>query len=193
MRDDASPATGTAPPSSTFPAHAVREWAARLHEQELARRDASPRRLAWPFAVAAALLVGALAVAVPRLVASGWAGLSDGGGFAFGAVVVLVAATVGLLVGGALRLRQARRRLEVARRRPATVGSLPAAARDLVLDSPQLRYRLPRDAPGFAAARDAVARSAQVGPFAAGVLVWALAVDGREDGTLEHWLRCDDA
>ncbi|GAA5020571.1 hypothetical protein GCM10023258_09320 [Terrabacter aeriphilus] len=81
----------------------------------------------------------------------------------------------------------------MARRRPATVDSLPAAARDLVLDSPQLRYRRPRDAPGFAAARDAVARSAPVGPFAAGVLVWALAVDGHEDGTLEHWLRCDDA
>jgi hypothetical protein len=100
---------------------------------------------------------------------------------------------VGVAVGGWVRLRRVRVRLTAATARPATVENLPEAARAIVYGLPQLRFRWPSDRPSFAAARDSVARLVPVGPFAASVLVWALTVRGNLDGSLEDWVRGEDA
>jgi hypothetical protein len=101
---------------------------------------------------------------------------------------VLAAAAVGVTVGGLLRLRATRRRQAVAATRPATVENIPQAAPAAVLDSPRLRFRRPIDGPSFAAVRDGVAAVAPMGEFAASVLVWALVMRDRVDGTLEDWV-----
>lgn len=165
---------------SDFPVFAVREWAARLYEQERLKRDAARWRLAWPFAAALALAAGA--AAVTRLAPA------SGSEIVRGAAVVLAASAVGVTVGGLLRLRATRRRQAVAATRPATVENLPQAARAAVLDSPRLRFRRPTDGPSFAAVRDGVAAVAPMGEFAASVLVWALVIRDRVDGTLEDWV-----
>lgn len=166
---------------SDFPVYAVREWAARFYEQERLRRDAAWWRLTWPFAVALALATAA--AGVTRL----WH-VSESE-IALGAAVVLGAAAVGVTVGGLLRWRATLRRRDVAAARPATVENLPHAARAAVLDSPRLRFRRPTDGPSFVAVRDGVASVAPMGEFTASVLVWALVMRGRVDGTLEDWVR----
>ena len=165
---------------SDFPVFAVREWAARFYEQERLKREAAWWRLAWPFAVAFALAAGA--AAVTRL----WP--VSASELALGTAVVLAATAVGLTAGGLLRWRATRRRQSVAAARPATVENLPHAARAAVLDSPRLRFRRPTDGPSFAAVRDGVAAVAPMGEFAAAVLVWALVMRDRVDGTLEDWV-----
>lgn len=164
-----------------FPVFAVREWAARLYEQERLERDAAWWRLAWPFLLA--LTLGAAAVAVA------WRWPIRQSDYAFGSVVVLAAAAVGVVVGGLLRVRAVRKRRAAAAAQPATVESLPESARAAVLASPRLRFRWPADEPSFTAARDSVASLAPMGEFAAAVLVWALTMRGRVDGTLEDWVR----
>ncbi|WP_374970576.1 hypothetical protein [Terrabacter sp. BE26] len=164
-----------------FPVFAVREWAARFYEQERLRRDAVWWRLAWPFGVGLVLAGAAAAVAVrwhPR-----------GPNLAFGSVVVLAAAAVGLTAGGVLRVRDIRARQSVARAHPTTVEEVPRAARAAVLESPRLRFRRPEDGASFAALRDEVAATAPVGQFAAAVLVWALVMQDSAGGTLEDWVR----
>jgi hypothetical protein len=169
------------PAGSGFPVFAVREWASRYYEQERLERDAAWPRLGWPFAIA----VGLAAAGV--VVARHWpVGESDLG---LGLTVVLVAAAVGVTIGGVLRLRAIRARRAVAAARPATVESLPERARALVLDSPRLRFRRPIGGAGFVALRDDVAAAAPVGEFAASVLVWSLVMRGHVDGTLEDWVR----
>lgn len=164
-----------------FPVFAVREWAARLYEQERLERDAVWWRQAWPFAVALALAAAAAGVA--------WRWPVRESDLALGAAVVLAAAAVGVTVGGLLRVRAVRARRAAAAARPATVESLPASARAVVLDSPRLRFRRPSDGPGFVALRDDVAAAAPMGEFAASVLVWSLVMRGHVDGTLEDWVR----
>ncbi|GAA2748056.1 hypothetical protein GCM10009868_40030 [Terrabacter aerolatus] len=166
---------------SPVPVFAVREWASRLYEQERLKRDAAWWRLAWPFGVALVLAAGAGEVARIWQLRE-----SD---VALGGAVVLGAAAVGVTVGGLLRWRAVLRRQAVASARPATVESLPAAARAVVLESPRLRFRSPSDGPSFAALRDEVAAAAPLGEFAAAVLVWAVVMRGRVDGTLEDWVR----
>lgn len=167
--------------ASAVPVFVVREWASRVYEQERLKREAAWWRLAWPFAVALVLAAGA--GAVTRL----WqVRASD---LALGAAVVLAAAAVGVTAGGLIRWRAILHRQAVAAARPATVESLPDAARALVLESPRLRFRRPTDGPSFTAVRDDVAASAPLGEFAASVLVWAVVMRGRVDGTLEDWVR----
>lgn len=170
-----------APDVGAVPVFAVREWASRLYEQERLKRDAAWWRLGWPFAVA--LVLAAAAGAVTRV----WQVRESDA--ALGGAVVLAAAAVGVTVGGLIRLRAILRRQAVAATRPATVESLPAAARAVVLESPRLRFRSPTDGPSFAALRDEVAAAAPMGDFAASVLVWAVVMRGRVDGTLEDWVR----
>jgi hypothetical protein len=165
---------------SDFPVFAVREWAARFYEQERLKREATWWRLAWPFAAALALAVGA--AAATRL----WP--SSASELARGTAVILAAAAFGVTAGGVLRWRATRRRQSVAAARPATVENIPLAARAAVLDSPRLRFRRPTDGPSFAAVRDGVAAVAPMGEFAASVLVWALVMRDRVDGTLEDWV-----
>jgi hypothetical protein len=167
-------------PPNDFPVFAVREWASRFYEQHRLERDGAWWRIGWPFAVATVL--GAVAALAGRR----WAARHDELGL--GAAVVLAAAAVGLCVGGAIQWRAVGLRRKAARARPATVDDVPSAARSAVLDSPRLRYRRP-DAAGLSAVRDDLAAQAPVGTFAATVLVWALVVDGREEGTLEDWVR----
>lgn len=165
---------------SDFPVFAVREWASRFYEQHRLRRDGAWWRIGWPFAVALVLVALAVMVGLrwpPRQ--------SD---VAMGVAVVLAAAAVGVAIGGTIRWRAVRLRRKAAHARPATVDDLPAAARAAVLDSPRLRFRRPADAAGFSAVRDDVASQTPVGTFAATVLVWALVMDGRDEGTLEEWV-----
>lgn len=176
-----SPASAALPAAPAFPVFAVREWAARFYEQERLERDAVWWRLAWPFGVAVVLGLGAATVA--------WRWQVREPDVAFGAAVVLGAAAVGVTVGGLLRLRTVRARRAAATARPATLESLPEAARAVVLESPRLRFRRPTDGPGFVAVRDGVTAVAPVGDFAASVLVWALVMRGHVDGTLEDWVR----
>jgi hypothetical protein len=164
-----------------FPVFAVREWAARLYEQERLKRESAWWRLAWPFLLAVALGGAAAAVA--------WRYPVRGSDAAFGALVVLAAAAVGVIVGGVLKVRAIRRRRRAAAAQPATVEGLPESARTAVLTSTRLRFRWPADGPSFTAARDSVAALAPVGEFAASVLVWALTMRGRVDGSLEDWVR----
>lgn len=166
---------------SAVPVFAVREWASRVYEQERLKRDAAWWRLAWPFGVALVLAAGAGEVTRFWQVRE-----SD---IALGGAVVLAAAAIGVTVGGLLRWRAILRRQAIAAARPATVESLPPAARAVVLESPRLRFRSPTDGPSFAALRDEVAAAAPLGEFAASVLVWAVAMRGRVDGTLEEWVR----
>src|SRR3954469_1614642 len=172
---------GQTPYPTDVPVFAVREWAARFHEQQRLRQDAVWWRLAWPFAVTLLLGAGAAGVA--------WRWPLPETDWALGAAVVLAAAAIGTAVGGLVRLRAVRVRLAAARSRPATVEDIPAAARAVVLDSPRIRFRRPTDGAGFAAVRDAVAATVPVGGFAAAVLVWALVMQGRVDGSLEDWVR----
>jgi hypothetical protein len=167
--------------ASAVPVFAVREWASRVHEQERLKREAAWWRLAWPFAVALVLAAGS--GAVTRL----WQVRESD--LALGGAVVLGAAAVGVTAGGLIRWRAILRRQAVAAARPATVESLPEAARALVLESPRLRFRRPTDGPSFAAVRDDVAAAAPLGEFAASVLVWAVVMRDRVDGTLEDWVR----
>jgi len=169
------------PAASGFPVFAVREWAARLYEQERLERDAVWWRQAWPFAVALGLAAAAAGVA--------WRWPVRESDLALGAAVVLAAAAVGVTVGGLLRLRAVRARRAAAAARPATVETLPESARAVVLDSPRLRFRRPADGPGFVALRDEVADVAPMGEFAASVLVWSLVMRDHVDGTLEDWVR----
>ena len=164
-----------------FPVFAVREWAARFYEQEQLKLDGASWRVGWPFGLASFLAAGAVAL--------GWRWPLQESEVALGGAVVLAAAAIGVGVGGVIRWRAVRVRRRAATSRPATVESLPEAARAVVLDAPRLRFRQPVDGPGFAAARDHVAAQAPVGAFAAGVLVWAVAMRGRVDGTLEEWVR----
>lgn len=173
--------TGRDPlPPNDFPVFAVREWASRFYEQHRLERDAVWWRLGWPFAVA--IVLGALAALAGRR----WAAQRDD--LSLGVAVVLAAAAVGVLVGGAIQWRVVGLRRKAARARPATVDDVPSAARRAVFDSPRLRFRRP-DVAGLSAVRDDVAAQAPVGTFAATVLVWALVADGREEGTLEDWIR----
>lgn len=176
MHEEPSSATAV-----SFPVFAVREWAARLYEQERLKRDAAWWRLAWPFLLAVALSGAAAAVA--------WRYPVRQSDVAFGAVVVLAAAAVGVVVGGLLKVRTIRKRRAAAAAQPATVESLPESAKAAVLTSTRLRFRWPADGPSFTAARDSVAALAPVGEFAASVLVWALTMRGRVDGSLEDWVR----
>src|SRR6478672_9558295 len=130
---------------SDFPVFAVREWAARFYEQERLKREATWWRLAWPFAAALALAVGAAAVT------RHWP--TSASELALGTAVILAAAAFGVTAGGVLRWRATRRRQSVAAARPATLENLPFAARAVVLDSPRLRFRRPTDGPSFAAVR----------------------------------------
>ena len=164
-----------------FPAFAVREWAARLYEQERLKRESRWWRLAWPFLLALVLAGGAAAVARRWPIRE-----SD---LALGATVVLAAAAVGVVGGGLLRVLAIRRRRAVAAAQPATLESLPEVAKAAVLASPRLRFRWPTDGPSFTSARDSVAGLAPVGEFAASVLVWALTMQGRVEGSLEDWVR----
>ena len=175
------PVPQPAEPVTDVPVFAVREWASRLYEQERLRRDAAWWRLAWPFVIALVLAAGAGSVTRVWRV-----GESD---LALGAAVVLAAAAVGVTVGGLIRWRAILRRQAVAAARPATVESLPAAARAVVLDSPRLRFRRPTDGASFAALRDDVAAEAPMGEFAASVLVWAVVMRDHVDGSLEDWVR----
>ena len=112
----------------------------------------------------------------------------SGSEIVLGAAVVLGASAVGVTVGGLLRCARPFGAGTVAATRPATVENLPHAARAAVLDSPRLRFRRPTDGPSFVAVRDGVASVAPMGEFAASVLVWALVMRGRVDGTLEDWV-----
>ena len=176
MHEEQASAVGVA-----FPVFAVREWAARFYEQERLRREARWWRLTWPF-VLALVLAGAAAAVTRR-----WPIREND--LALGASVVLGAAAVGVVGGGLWRVHAIRRRRAVAAAQPATLESLPESAKAAVLSSPRLRFRWPTDEPSFMAARDSVATLAPVGEFAASVLVWALTMQGRVDGTLEDWVR----
>lgn len=135
------------------------------------------------------LLTAAL-VAVPTVAMASALRSGAESGLTLGIVLVPAVTAVVFFLWGLWRVREHRRCLRVRLRDREWVSAQPAPGQELFVRAmASAGLRFPRDREDFVLLRNAAAVSGGHDPFTAGVLVWAIAVNGRLSGTLSECLR----